>query len=124
MKTQRTKIKNLKADPIGEQLSKSDEMRPYVDYYVAQAKGLDTTLALKTIQSLPADKRYLVRVSNYLDLALSDLDTETARLDVKTLSAVELLKIVNGCRLRLLQLVRLVDFLGKNLADFPSKGEA
>jgi hypothetical protein len=124
MKIQRMKIKNLKVDPIAEQLSNSDEIRPYVDYYLAHAKGLDTTLALKTIQSLPLDKRYLTRVCNYLDLALSDLDTETARLDVKAISAAELLKIVNGCRFRLKQLVRLVDFLGKNLADSPSKGSA
>lgn len=124
MKTERMNIKNLKVDPIGEQLSKSDEMRPYIDYHVAQMKGLDTTLALKAIQSLPADKRYLTRVSNYLDLALSDLDTETARLDVKTLSAGELLKIADGYRFRLQQLAMLVDFLGKNLADSPGKGEA
>ena len=71
MKIQIIKPKNLKIDPIAKQLSDSEEIRPYVDYYLAIAKGLDTTLALKTIQSLPLDKRYLTRVSNYLDLALS-----------------------------------------------------
>ena len=78
----------IKSDPYGEALSKSDQMRPYIElfaaYYSKDAKTFD--IAHEKIAVLPLKERYIWRIVQALDWGFADFDSATVRLDREALS--------------------------------------
>ena len=120
----KVKVKNLETDPLGDALTQTEEIEPYLAYYKAAITAGGRESALQRIKDLPTEQRYLWRVHTHLGLALADLDTETARLDIKTMPAERLLTIAEDARFRLSQLRLLVECLEENIATPPSGGSA
>jgi len=104
--------KNLKTDPLGEALSRSDDMRPYVDLHAARITRKPTQALESTIRNLPYEKRYVHRLTTNLDLALADLDTETLKMDLAVLPIEKVAEIIDALKFRFLQLQHLVSVIG------------
>ena len=101
------KVSDIKIDPVGEQLTRSDDMRPYSEYFAAALKGdhKGAKSALTLIAQLPTTKRYTQRVLFHLQSALADCDSANLKLDLAYMNAVEVLQELE---LRILQLQALI----------------
>lgn len=85
MELKRVKIKHLKIDPIGKELSNSEGVRPYVDFFIAIEQKKDPMLALEKLQSLTLAERYTWRVLSALQWAFGDFDSASIQLDLDTM---------------------------------------
>jgi hypothetical protein len=91
-------VKDLKIDPLAEDLLDSPAMQPYMDLAVAMMGQRDVGPATAEIAALPLEKRYVWRVASALQWAFADMDTLTVEVDRQTLSLED--------RRRLLELVK------------------
>jgi hypothetical protein len=100
------KVSDIKVDPVAERLARSENMRPYNEYFTATQKGDNDAIesALKLIAQLPTARRYTQRVLFHLQSALADCDSTTLRLDLPYMNAIE---VVQELELRFLQLQSL-----------------
>jgi hypothetical protein len=85
-------LSQIKTDPAGDMMCRSESLKPYMDYYTAALTRGDTEKALTAIAELPLSKRYVSRVVECLDWALADYDGETVRLDLPYLPDLEEIK--------------------------------
>jgi hypothetical protein len=109
----RMKFKDIKTDPIGDALARSEESRPYVNYYDAVLMSGQTARdeALKVIRELPLEKRYIWRVLSALKWGLADFDSENLKLDLPYLSPAERSEMLGELQIRAQQLSILIDKL-------------
>lgn len=68
-------------DPVGNELSNSGKMKPYINFFAAQMKGVGVEAAARVVEGLDLKDRYLWRVASALQWAFADFDSETAKLD-------------------------------------------
>ena len=110
------KVSDIKVDPVARQLARSENMRPYNEYFTATQKGDNDAIesALKLIAELPTAKRYTQRVLFHLQSALADCDSTTLRLDLPYMNATE---VVQELELRFLQLQALI-YAAKESQDY------
>lgn len=94
----RVPIKDLKVDPLAEDLLDSPAMQPYMDLAVAMMGQRDMGPATEVIAALPLEKRYVWRVASALQWAFADMDTLTVEVDRQTLCLED--------RRRLLEMVK------------------
>ena len=89
------RLGEIKSDPYGEALGKSDQMRPYIDSYAAYfAKDEEAfDVALSKIKALSLEERYIWRIVQALDWGFADFDSATVRLDREVLSRSDLKKM-------------------------------
>lgn len=88
-------VKDIKGDPIGEELARSQAMKPYIAFLVAAMRGEDTTEALARIESLPIKERYVARVLAAIRWAFADFDSATLQLDKDTLEPASLKQLLH-----------------------------
>ena len=101
------KIGDLRVDPVAEQLARSEDMRPYNDYFTAALRRDNDAIksALELIAQLPTVKRYTHRVLFHLQSALADCDSATIKLDLPYMNSAD---VVHQLELRCLQLQALI----------------
>jgi len=89
MKKKKVRLGEIESNPDAEALIRSDKMRPYLDCMVASL-GNDLEayeVALKKVEALPLEKRYIWRIVQALDWGFADFDSAFVRLDMECLSA-------------------------------------
>jgi hypothetical protein len=94
----RMPIRDLKFEPLAEDLLDSPAMQPYMDLAAAMMGQRDLAPATAEIVAMPLEKRYVWRVASALQWAFADMDTLTVEVDRQTLSMED--------RRRLLELVK------------------
>ena len=102
--------KDIQADPVANELAKSEAMRPYMNYHVAALKNdlHEAHNALAVIKDLPVEKRYIWRVFSTLKWALADFDSNTVKLDLPHIPGARKVEIIQELQIRLLQLEKLL----------------
>ena len=75
------------------ELASSPDMRPYVEYTIAELQGKDTMHAFDAIISMPLEKRYIWRVASALKWAFADFDDENVALDIRTVVFDDLARV-------------------------------
>ena len=110
------KIINLNISAIhsedgAQELVRSEKMKPYLALLKAQMSGQDTEPYQAALAALPLEERYVWRVVSALKWAFCDLDTETAIVDLHTLSEADLKKVVEPLSLRAIQFCMFVNAL-------------
>jgi hypothetical protein len=99
-------LSQIEPDPVGDMLTESEAIRPYIDHYCALMGRGDTEKTLGVIAALPLKNRYLSRVVECLAWALADYDDCTVELDMPYMP--NLAEIEEQLRLRLWQLRDLI----------------
>jgi hypothetical protein len=103
-------LKEIKVDPLAEELVRSEQFRPYLDYwmnaYNNDAAGLEN--ALEVLEDLPLEKRYTWRVFSALKWALTDFDDECVKLDLPHIPEAKRAEMLKEFRIRFLQLEMLL----------------
>jgi hypothetical protein len=107
METVKVPLKDIDFDPLGEALTDSPEMKPYLDHYREVMQGRSGQHTLKAIAALPKSKTYLHRVMQQLDLAFADWDSETVKLDLANLHPDDLTDLQELLSLRAYQIESL-----------------
>ena len=107
------KVRDLKVDPLAEDLARSAAMRPYMNYYEAVVKNdhQGAEDAAQQIKHLPLEQRYIWRIMSALKWGLSDFDFKTVKLDLPHLSDEERHEMVQDLEVNLIQLRTMLDAL-------------
>jgi len=110
------KLKNLITTPLGEDLTRSEAMRPYMNRYRAllgkDSQALEAAEAV--IKDLPLQQRYIWRVISALDWGLADFDSNTVKLDLPHISDDLKKEMAQKVEMGLIQLQILLDTLDPN----------
>ena len=110
MEPEKIPLKDIAIDPLAQELVRSEEARPYTDYfmkaYSKDAAGVQS--ALETLRDLPLEKRYTWRVFSALKWAFADFDDECVRLDLPHIPEPKRAQMVTELEIRLQQLVMLM----------------
>ena len=107
----RVPISEIHSEDGAQELVRSEKMKPYLALLKAQMSGQDTEPYLVALAALPLEERYVWRVVSALKWAFCDLDTESAIVDLHTLSEADLKKVVEPLPLRAIQLCMFVNAL-------------
>jgi hypothetical protein len=103
-------LKDIKIDPLAEELASAKEAQPYIDYFMKayrnDAAGAEA--ALKVLRDLPLEQRYTWRVFSALKWAFADFDDECVKLDLPYLPESKRSEIVKELELRFRQLQMLL----------------
>ena len=103
-------LNELKIDPLAQELVRSEQSRPYMDYwmkaYSNDAVGIET--ALQVLRDLPVEKRYTWRVFSALKWAFADFDDECVKLDLPHISEAQRAEMTRELEIRLQQMVMLL----------------
>jgi hypothetical protein len=110
-KISRIPISELHSEDGAQELVCSEKMKPYLAILKAQMSVQDTEPYLAALAALPLEERYVWRVVSALKWAFCDLDTETAIVDLHTLSEADLKKVVDPLSLRAIQFCMFVNAL-------------
>jgi hypothetical protein len=95
----------------------------YVEYFTAACSGRSKKEAERRIAAIPEGGRYLTRVLDFLDSALADLDTETAKLDLPHMQSRKPEAIKRYLEFRLQQFKMLLNAVGDYVEEkHPSAG--
>jgi hypothetical protein len=86
-------------------------MKPYLAILEARMGGQDLEPHFAALAALPLHERYVWRVISALKWAFCDLDTESAVIDLHTLSKDDLQKVVEPLTLRAIQFCLFVNAL-------------
>ena len=78
-------------------------MEPYLNLMMATMQGQDTGPATEELAQLPLEKRYTWRVVSALKWAFTDLETMNIEADFRTLSGVDLQRLLELLKHRPLQ---------------------
>ena len=103
-------LKELKIDPLAQELVRSEQSRPYMDYWM-RAYSNDTAgveSALQVLQDLPLEKRYTWRVVSALKWGLADFDDECVKLDLPHIPEEKRAEMLKELQIRFLQLEMLL----------------
>jgi hypothetical protein len=110
-KISRVPISELHSEDGAKELVCSEKMKPYLAILKAKIAGQDTEPHLAALAALPLEERYVWRVISALKWAFCDLDTESAIVDLHTLSEADLKKVVEPLSLRAIQFCMFVNAL-------------
>jgi hypothetical protein len=110
-KISRVPISEIHSEDGAQELVRSEKMKPYLAILKAKIAGQDTEPHLAALAALPLEERYVWRVVSALKWAFCDLDTETAIVDLHTLSEADLKKVVEPLSLRAIQFCMFVNAL-------------
>jgi hypothetical protein len=110
-KISRVPISELHSEDGAQELVRSEKMKPYLAILKAKIAGQDTEPHLAALAALPLEERYVWRVISALKWAFCDLDTESAIVDLHTLSEADLKKVVEPLSLRAIQFCMFVNAL-------------
>lgn len=88
VRLEKMRLDKIKSDPDAEALSRSDQMRPYIEFMAAiySKDEKASQIAAEKIKALPLEKRYIWRIVQALDWGFADFDSETVRIDMGLLS--------------------------------------
>lgn len=95
--------RQIKIDPVGDELTHSEEMKPYLDVFVASMTGQGIKAALQRVAALKLNERYVWRVASALDWAFADSDAETAQLDWQLMSEEDRADVSDMLKFRVVQ---------------------
>jgi len=87
----------------GQDLVRSEKMRPYLELLKAHIGGQDTAPYLAALAELPLEERYVWRVISALKWAFCDLETENVLADLETLSEDDLKVVSEPLGIRAIQ---------------------
>jgi hypothetical protein len=104
-------IKDIKTETGSDELIRSEKMKPYLALIAAQMNGQDTQPYLAALASVPLEDRYVWRVISALKWAFCDLDTQSARADLYTLSEQDLETVAEPLAVRAIQFCLFVQAL-------------
>jgi hypothetical protein len=104
-------ISEIHSEDGAQELVRSERMKPYLAILKAKIAGQDTEPHLAALAALPLEERYVWRVISALKWAFCDLDTESAIVDLHTLSEADLKKVVEPLSLRAIQFCMFVNAL-------------
>lgn len=96
-------VRDLKIDPAAEDLMESPAMKPYAKLALAVMGHKDPRPPVEEITALPLEKRYTWRVASALKWAFADFENLSVVADRRTLSQVDLDKLVDLLSVRPLQ---------------------
>lgn len=106
MEPERIPLSEIKIDPLAQELVRSEQSRPYMDYwmkaYSQDAAGVES--ALQVLGDLPLEKRYTWRVFSALKWAFADFDDECVKLDLPHIPEAKRTEMVKELQIRFLQL--------------------
>lgn len=118
MEPERIPLNEIKIDPLAQELVRSEQSRPYMDYwmkaYSNDVAGVES--ALQVLRDLPLEKRYTWRVFSALKWGLADFDDECVKLDLPHISETKRAEMVKELQIRFLQLEMLLKVF-KELGD-------
>jgi hypothetical protein len=110
MKPEMIPLNEIKIDPLAQELVRSEQSRPYMDYwmkaYSDDTAGIED--ALRVLQDLPLEKRYTWRVFSALKWAFADFDDECVRLDLPHIPEAKRTEMVRELEIRLQQMAMLL----------------
>lgn len=95
-------------DPEGSGMLDAPQMQIYDEIIMAAMKGLDTAEGIGRLKALPVEERYISRIIAALGFAFGDFDTACVRMDLDTLSANELDRIIKLLNMRSAQFCMLM----------------
>jgi hypothetical protein len=106
MEVKNVPLKDIKIDPLAEELSNSEEARPYLDYFTRSVSGdaAGVEAALRALRDLPLEKRYTWRVFSALKWAFADFESASVRLDLLSISQPTRTEMTKELELRFQQL--------------------
>jgi|SRR5664279_405856 len=104
-------IKDIKTEPGADELARSEKMKPYLVLIGAQMKRQDIEPYRAALAALPLEDRYVWRVISALKWAFCDLDTQSARADLYTLSEKDLEIVAEPLAVRAIQFCLFVQAL-------------
>lgn len=104
-------IKDIKTEPGADELIRSEKMKPYLALIKANMGGQDTQPYLAALAGLPLEDRYVWRVISALKWGFCDLDTQSARADLHTLSEKDLETVAEPLAVRAIQFCLFVQAL-------------
>ena len=103
-------LKELKIDPLAQELVRSEQARPYTDYFMKSfsndAPGVEGALAV--LRDLPLEKRYTWRVFSALKWGLADFDDECVKIDLPHIPEKMRAEMLKELQIRFLQLDMLL----------------
>jgi hypothetical protein len=107
------KTKDLQADPVVYELSNSEAMRPYMNYYDAVLRNdvQSTQNASAALKDMPVEKRYIWGVISTQKWALADFDSSTVKLDLPHIPEARKREMVEEMEIRALQVATLLKTL-------------
>jgi len=110
MEPERISLNEIKIDPLAQELVKSEQSRPYTDYWMKAFSNdaAGTEAALEVLRDLPFEKRYTWRVFSALKWGLADFDDECVKLDLPYIPETTRAKMLKELRIRFLQLEMLL----------------
>jgi hypothetical protein len=110
MEVKNVPLKDIKIDPLAEELSNSEEARPYVDYFTRSISGdaAGVEAALQALRDLPLEKRYTWRVFSALKWAFADFESASVRLDLLSIPQPTRSEMTKELELRFQQLQMLL----------------
>ena len=104
-------MKEIKIDPLAEELVRSEQARPYMDYFMTaygnDAAGVES--ALQVLRDLPLERRYTWRVFSALKWGLADFDDECVKLDLPHIPEKARAEMTKELQIRFLQLEMLLN---------------
>jgi hypothetical protein len=110
MKPEMIPLNEIKIDPLAQELVRSEQSRPYMDYwmkaYSDDTAGIED--ALRVLQDLPLEKRYTWRVFSALKWAFADFDYECVKLDLPYVPEAKRTEMVGELEIRLQQMAMLL----------------
>lgn len=104
-------INDIKTEPGSDELIRSEKMKPYLALIEAHMRGHDAQPYLAALAALPLEDRYVWRVISALKWAFCDLDTQSARADLHTLSEKDLETVAEPLAVRAIQFCLFVQAL-------------
>jgi hypothetical protein len=109
----RIPIKDLRQEEGASELTSSPDMKPYLDYLIAQMQGTDVQRHLDALSKLPLEKRYVWRVASALKWGFADFDNVTVAADRDTMNPEDFAKVVDLLNYRPIQFcIFLKEMLG------------
>ena len=104
-------IKDVKTEPGADELIRSEKMKPYLALNRAHMEGRGTQPYLAALAAVPLEDRYVWRVISALKWAFCDLDIQSARADLYTLSDEDLETVAEPLPVRAIQFCLFVQAL-------------
>ena len=102
-------------DELYEQVTTAG-VEPYMNLYVTQLQGKETTSAFARIATLPMQERYVWRILRALELAFGDYDVQSVRLDLLAMAPEDISCFREAIERRCSQFRLLIDTLTASTA--------
>jgi hypothetical protein len=125
MEVKNVPLKDIKIDPLAEELSNSEDARPYLDYFTRSISGdaAGVEAALQVLRDLPLEKRYTWRVFSALKWAFADFESASVRLDLLSIPEPTRTLMTKELELRFQQLQILLQAFNTDKTEIEMRHE-